>query len=235
MTIDESCVEVYPPGVSASPNVGNVADSKSSGNELALARHSRWQPGQELRIAFLDGDAEIWTVVEKYSAGWLEHANIGFVFGDFVDAELRITFRGTGNWSYVGNAARQIHPSEPTMQLGGLTVGDPPDHIRRKVLHEFGHALGCVHEQSSPAASIRWDVDAVYRYFRSIGWSDDKIALNVLSRHHPRDTDFSLFDPESIMQYPVAAWMTLDGVGIDWNTDLSARDKQFIAELYPSD
>jgi hypothetical protein len=31
------------------------------------------------------------------------------------------------------------------------------------------------------------------------------------------------------MQYPVPAELTLDGRGIDWNTDLSALDRQHIA------
>ncbi|MBH0775006.1 zinc metalloprotease [Nocardia bovistercoris] len=234
MTELHSCVEVHPPGESFESGAGKAAIGVTgSRNELALARDRKWQVGQELRIRFLDGDARGRSLVERYARTWLEYANLRFVFGDHANAELRITFTGSGNWSYIGTAAQRIHPTEPTMQLGGLADVNPPDLARRFVLHEFGHALGCVHEHSSPVAEIPWDESAVYAHYRSSGWDDDQIRHNVLHRESPMETDFSSYDPDSIMQYPVPAELTTGGFEIPWNTDLSAGDKNFIAQLYP--
>jgi hypothetical protein len=36
--------------------------------------------------------------------------------------------------------------------------------IKRQVLHEFGHALGCVHKHCSPGADIHWNPEEVFFY-----------------------------------------------------------------------
>ena len=47
------------------------------------------------------------------------------------------------------------------------------------------------------------------------------------------DLTVPLFDPDSIMEYPVAAQLTTDHKVIGWNIDLSPTDKEFIAKFYP--
>ena len=203
-------------------------------DELALEWRKQWQPGQELRIRFLDGDAQTKTLVEQIARTWLRHAGLHFVFGDRHTTELRITFSGNGYWSYVGTDALRIHPDRPTMRLGGLSAGRDPALLRRVVLHEFGHAIGCVHEQSSPAAAIPWNEPAVYAYYRKYSaWSDEEIRRNVLLRYSAATTRFTAHDPASIMQYAVPASLTVGGYQIPWNNELSPGDKSFIARMYP--
>jgi hypothetical protein len=106
--------------------------------------------------------------------------------------------------------------------------------LRRTVLHEFGHALGCIHEQASPAAAIPWDEPKVYEFYRRWqGWSDETIRHNVLRRYSADQVRFTHHDPDSIMQYPVPAALTGGRLEIGWNTDLSEGDKSFIARMYP--
>ena len=115
------------------------------------------------------------------------------------------------------------------MQLGGLDADGPVTISRRVVLHEFGHAIGCIHEQASPAAAIPWDEEQVYRYYQDRqGWDAEKTYRNVLLRYSARDAVFSGFDPDSIMQYPVPDFLTRGDFSIGWNNDLSAGDKSFI-------
>ena len=56
---------------------------------------------------------------------------------------------------------------------------------------------------------------------------------NVFYRYEAGTTNHSEFDPESIMVYPILKEFTTNGVEIPWRTQLSAMDKQWIANVYP--
>jgi len=121
------------------------------------------------------------------------------------------------------------------MQLGGFTSAEDDVQLRRTVLHEFGHAIGCIHEQASPAASIPWDEPKVCDFYRQWqGWDETTIYLNVLQRYSAEGTRYSNYDPASIMQYPVPAHLTRDGYEVGWNNELSDGAKSFIARMYPA-
>ncbi len=120
------------------------------------------------------------------------------------------------------------------MQLGGLRAESDEVVLRRTVLHEFGHALGCIHEQASPAAQIPWDDAKVYAFYREWqGWDQRTTYENVLRRYTAAELRFTAHDPRSIMQYPVPAELTLGGFSVPWNDDLSDGDRSFIARMYP--
>ena len=107
--------------------------------------------------------------------------------------------------------------------------------IRGTVLHEFGHALGLLHEQSYPGA-IKWNKDTVYKYYQKTqGWDKSKIDFNVLQASNQFYTNGTQYDPKSIMHYSVEAWQTLDGYSLPANFDLSQSDKDNIAAFYPKD
>lgn len=235
------CVDAYPPGERYDPTVAlpdpldtaASTDMAASMWELALARRKQWQTGQELRVRFLDGDPGIRQRVQSHAVTWLEYANLGFMFGSHGSAEIRISFRGTGHWSLVGTDAVRVPRAQPTMQLS-LHAGTDETTLRSVVLHEFGHAIGCIHEQASPAAAIPWDRQKVYEFYRRWqGWDDETIRHNVLLRYGAAASRFSAFDPDSIMQYPVPSFLTTNGFQVGWNTELSDGDKTFIARVYP--
>lgn len=62
-------------------------------------------------------------------------------------ADIRIDFKqGAGSSSRVGtDALTEKDQSKRTMNLD-IRLGQSEEFIRRKVLHEFGHVLGCEHE-----------------------------------------------------------------------------------------
>lgn len=103
------------------------------------------------------------------------------------------------------------------------------------VMHEFGHALGLMHEQSYPGA-IKWNKDTVYaNYLKTQGWDKKKVDYQVFQVADVFYTNGTAYDPKSIMQYAVEPWETLNGFSVPWNNYLSDGDKKIIAALYPRD
>src|ERR1700760_3869910 len=118
--------------------------------ELAMAWRRQWQSGQELRIRFLDGEAELRRRVQEHAEIWLNYANVTFRFGNYVDAEIRVSFTGLGSWSLIGTDAARADRAARTMQLGGFTAAADELELPRGAAHPGGwaaqdHAAGGVH------------------------------------------------------------------------------------------
>ncbi len=206
--------------------------------EIAGIPTKFWRPGRVLRCRFMDGDPAVQARVATAAKVWSESANITFDFGDHADAEIRISFEHRGSWSTVGTDALLRSASQPTMNYGWLTPNSTDDSLNRVVLHEFGHALGMIHEHQHPDAGFEWDRDAVIEYYSGPPneWDIDKIEFNVLDRANRDTTQFSAFDTKSIMLYPIPNEHTVGDFEVDWrNTELSEIDKAFIANAYPTD
>lgn len=206
------------------------------GEEIAGLTAFFWRPGRTLRVKFLDGDPVVQERVEAVAHTWSRYANLKLDFGDHLHAHIRISFEGAGSWSYIGTQALVALPHKPTMNYGWLTVDSAESEVQRVVLHEFGHALGCIHEHQHPLHEIPWDEDAVYAYYTGPpnNWSRRKTDRNVLKPASVHLTQFTAFDPHSIMLYPVPKRHTLGDFEIPWrNRELSTSDKQFIAHVYP--
>jgi hypothetical protein len=217
------------------PPVRGVGVADVPIEEMAVLIGKKWKNGRTLRVRFLDGDPGVQQKVQPFAHEWSKYANITLEFGNDPNAEIRISFKQPGSWSYIGTDALSIAKTQPTMNYGWLTPTTASDEYSRVVIHEFGHALGCIHEHQNPTVDIPWDKEAVYRYYGGPpnNWPRATVDQNIFRRYSKGDTQFSAFDTKSIMLYAIDDKLTLGNYSVGWNKVLSPTDKTFIAKTYP--
>ena len=121
------------------------------------------------------------------------------------------------------------------MNFGWLKDDTSDREYQRVVVHEFGHALGCIHEHQSPTEHLHWDKKAVYAAFSGAPnyWTKEEIDDNILKKYSPKGIAASAFDIDSIMLYQFDASLFTDHKATPLNYALSKQDKAFIATMYP--
>jgi hypothetical protein len=228
------CIDRLPPGQKFS---ALYQPGQPPGTRAAILIEKLWEAGRTLRIRFLDGDEAVQRKVARFAQEWTEHANLALAFDNDANAEIRISFKEVGSWSQIGKDAldRRIGKDEPTMNFGWLTTATPNDEVRRVVLHEFGHAIGLIHEHQNPKVTIPWNKDALYAYYQGPpnSWTKEQVEINILQVYDMRMTKYSRFDRKSIMLYPVPKELTIGGFEVGWNNDLSYYDRLYIRKWYP--
>ncbi|HEX7240719.1 MAG TPA: M12 family metallopeptidase, partial [Longimicrobiaceae bacterium] len=132
-------------------DVGRAQRPQDWQRDAALRTARRWSVGKQLRVRFMNGDSLLKERVFNTALEWTKYANVRFVRSEDADAEIRIAFTTDGaSWSFVGTEAEEKSLGRHTMQFGWLTPYSAPSTLRAVVLHEFGHALGLVHEHQQP-------------------------------------------------------------------------------------
>lgn len=211
---------------------------------------SKWLPGQKIYVKFLDGTPFLKANVMYYAEIWEQFANIDFVFIESGKADIRISFQTEkgASWSLVGKASRQWSVRKrgsssetyegsdgASMNFGWFDATTNDAEFRRTTLHEFGHALGLLHEHQNANRNFEWNKPVVLNYYMNeLGWSREQVENHVFQRYGT-NTEYSnkAYDRLSIMHYTIDPTFTKNGFGVDRNSVLSAGDKALIAEMYP--
>jgi hypothetical protein len=214
-----------------------ITPLRSAGRpRAAVERMKLWQNGRTLRVKFLDGNAAVQAKVQAIAKEWETLSNLKLDFVSSGAAQIRISFAEEGfSWSTVGTDALTVPGDEPTMNYGWLDPDTDLREYQRVVRHEFGHALGMIHEHQNPAAQgqIPWDKTKVYAYYAQQGWSKADVDFNIFEVYAEDTTNHTAFDKTSIMQYAVPDSLTIGSFAIGWNTEFSSVDREFMRRQYP--
>lgn len=214
--------------------------------------------------------------VEKMVKTKLEpHVNLTFTFlnthnnSGNMNGDIRVTFNTTGSFTQVGigNTANKGEPSchlefvdppgtdgeSSSFTYKGKTYNVPANAKRNgnnegaTVIHEFGHAVGMLHEHQSPNVDFKWKCKAVFTEYGKAPnyWKKDDICNNILQRQNapsvcecPEQPGMgeivaSKFDPKSIMLYPFGAGLSdTYPDGISPNNELSRTDVEWLSKMY---
>ncbi len=196
--------------------------------------NARWVNGSTIKVKFNGGSEYVQSKVKFYAVMWETYANVKFDFGATENPDILVGFKQDGtSWSYVGNNCRLMAAKgETSMNFGWFTDKSEEDEFKRTTLHEFGHALGLLHEHQNPSGHIQWNKPVVRNYYSNQGWSMDQIDKQIFNKYSVTLSNHN-YDAKSIMHYPIPANFTLDNYAVNWNRDLSPGDITLIAELYP--
>jgi hypothetical protein len=199
-----------------------------------------WPVGATLTIKFMPGGSkQIRNEVISYAKEWEKYANVklNFVPDNYTGkTNVRIKLNDNdGAWSLLGTQCNYEDEAYPTMNLDTVdfrTAQDFP-YWRATVIHEFGHTLGFMHEQSYPGG-IKWNKPVVYAYYaKYTNWTPEDVDAQVFNVNDIFYANGTAYDSKSIMQYWVSKYFTLDSVEIPANYTFSAGDITLAAAMYP--
>ena len=222
---------------------------------------SIWPNDSTIRVAFIGGEEWQHAWIEKVVSQELQPLiGLQFVWNHPDPYEAEISIELTDELVASSLIGRYSAMETPSMYLGwidppfgsfefkGKTYNVPHAAPRNKsykgpittgatVLHEFGHALGMIHEHQNPFGEpIQWDENRVIQVFQGPpnNWSVEDIRFNILDYVPESLHNGSEFDPESIMIYSFPADYTLNRTeDIRLPDSLSDTDKQWLRKMYP--
>jgi hypothetical protein len=204
--------------------------------QIAAISTKLWTAGTTLTVGWLDNpDAATRNLIISHMKVWSEFANIN-VEETSTDPMVRVSrIPSGGYWSFLGTDIISIASNRATMNLAGFTSRTSDAEYRRVVRHEFGHTLGCPHEQQRAAIIRRLVPEACYRRFGGSPnfWPKQLVDQNILTPINESTLVGSDPEEQSIMCYQFDGDLTIDNVPILGGTDLTERDKVTIAKLLP--
>jgi hypothetical protein len=208
------------------------------------ANDLRWDKGQTLKIYFVNGD-------QIQQQTFMDIANLWIIDGVSLKLETTSDKKGSHIRAWIGpiknEKSESINKYESLIGKQSMnpnyrdkvtfTVADVTDQSR--MLHEFGHALGLVHEHFHKDFPYHWNREAVYNDLKELGgnWTNEAyVNRNVFHEDPegklPKDDEVTPFDGSSVMIYPIRSNWTVEKKGFTWGKELSEGDKATIRKLY---
>jgi serralysin len=219
------------------PGGVRFSDSEMRLRARAAQPSRLWDLGTVLHVGFIGGDAALHDRVLTTARAWLvPGVNLKIAAArPGESSDIRVAFdEAGGSWSAVGKDSRLYEASQPTMNLGWARLDTPEKDFSSVVIHEFGHALGLLHQHNHPLAKISWNKAAVNADLRCEPnrWTQEMIDLNVYEAFDRSEVITTDFNAASVMIYTIPASWTLDGRSFMPSWKLSPGDAEKIRVLY---
>ena len=187
---------------------------------------------KKVQVYFMDDDGNVRDKVLSIANEWMPYSGVQFIKSyDQQTADIRVSFRTKGWWSYVGNQSHSIGKDSATLSLDSLFRYSPAK-FKTVVLHEFGHSLGLLHEHQHPFMEIKWNYPALYQYYHdTYGVDSTWVKENVLEKYSSLSGIYCEADKKSIMMYEIPAGLAAETV-VTEPKELSLLDKKNIKNMY---
>ncbi len=195
-----------PPEITARIAAGRAAMLNMDSSDAAkgiYAKSIQWPPSYaKLRVCFMGGKDENNAKVAEIGGAWLNDdpaMGLKFDFGkkgkprrcdpkSSRESQIRVDYKDGGYWSVLGQVSVvYLKQEEASLNLAGM--GDAPmeafdiPDVRGTIIHEFGHALGLLHEHQSPVSTcsneFNWEYIIKYLSGPPNNWSEDQIKTNM--------------------------------------------------------
>jgi len=241
--------------------------------KAAFKVSSLWNPQTHpiIKINFMDGTDKQKNFVKKMVNESLAPLTSKLTY-DFtspqLESHIRISFALPGQaWSMIGSEALQVDKTQPTINLGWLDddvqfSNEGTKNTGQVVLHEFGHAMGMIHEHQSPFGNpIKWNKEVIYEELqRTNGWNKQMVDHNMFKKYGDDElcnkakelpigsgerrielenfcqgelVNGSQYDVTSIMHYFYPqTWISQGPAEIPVNIKYSALDEEWLRKYY---
>src|SRR5262245_20829327 len=150
--------------------------------------NKKWNRDRTLTVGFLNGSSQSAKLVQKYAEEWLTVSNSTLTFsfvGSSSNADIRIRFKGGGHNSALGTDLQRWPRDQPTMNFGWDPASyDDQKEVKRVVLHEFGHALGFIHEHQRPRPGnpLQFNEPVLFAHFlRTQKWNEATVRDQIIN------------------------------------------------------
>lgn len=212
---------------------------------------STWT-SNKVTVCFYGGSQELRSDIAAVAAEWNANGSpVKLDFGDMSsprlcasapNSEIRVGYAGKGGSSMIGNHSLD-YPGEASLQLGSFDTNRPAEGVfRAMILHEFGHALGLLHEMKHDDVDC-WseiDPDKLYEYYKTEYNVSDKNFVKTQLQRYDAGVFASLgtlpFERESVMMYALPETLFYKGKDskcyTTLRTALDSSDYVAIKDLY---
>jgi len=203
--------------------------------------NARWQPGQSIKVCFLDGaDAarsKFMAVAAEMVTLTNLHLDPAIVSCGASGAQVHVSFEDSGYYSYVGTDALYFGENVATLNLEGMgSHGNWADAWVGVARHEIGHMLSMLHEHQHP------DMDCGFKSDQDIatllGWTIAEVQTNFARIRMTANILKTQYDPKSEMHYQLDPIFYQAGTNspcyiTSANVVLSPGDVAFLQLAYP--